>query len=174
MESQHILPLVMAMGTFQPPPYKNINKKKHLQKPSLTAYNREAYRAFPIPKFYDFIVVYSCQVVKLIALDINYGHNASGFSSTEPAQCSQSAVCFQETNNCIYDREVSQFPEETVMDDKVDLRHSGIAICQGPCTAKRSCIKRNHVNFYFLKNTMLSGFFLLTSSLFCHEQSGKF
>lgn len=60
------------------------------------------------------------------------------------------------------------------MDDKVDLRHSGIAICQGPCAAKRSCIKRNHVNFYFLKNTMLSGFFLLTSSLFCHEQSGKF
>lgn len=34
-----------------------------------------------------------------------------------------------------------------------------LAVCQGPYVVKRSYIKRNRGNFYFLKNTLLFGFF---------------
>lgn len=46
----------------------------------------------------------------------------------------------------------SSFPKGTVMDDKVDLSQSGTAVHQEPCVVERSYIKRNHANFYFLKN----------------------
>lgn len=67
-----------------------------------------------------------------------------------------------------------QSPGGAVMDDKVDLSHSGTAVCQGPCVVKISYIKTNRANFYFLKNILLFGLFsFLASSLFCHEQAGK-
>lgn len=72
------------------------------------------------------------------------------------------------------------------MDDKVDLSQSGIAVHQDPCVVERSYIKRNHANFYFLKNMPVfwiffkrqvcfatsspcHGNYLTTSELFCTQ-----
>lgn len=58
--------------------------------------------------------------------------------------------------------------EGMVIDDKVDLSHSGTAVCQGLYVVKGAILRKIMLTFIFSRIYSCLDFFFLASSLLCH------